>query len=161
MSTTHTPGPWTVQTLGEKINGYPDWNSYCIRHLNQNVHIATVGHVDRYYETQNEANARLIAASPDLLDELETRAGNLETIAAYLQRWQDNGAIKPDKADTPALDVMITGLLICSAETRAAIAKAKQPNKTGQILTVRLSETSRYIDRATGEAFEEPPDTQP
>jgi len=98
---------------------------------------------------------------PDLLAELETRAGNLETIAAYLQRWQDNGAIKPDKADTPALDVMIVGLLICSAETRAAIAKAKQPNKTGQILTVRLSETSRYIDRATGEAFEEPPDTQP
>ena len=98
---------------------------------------------------------------PDLLAELETRAGNLETTAAYLQRWQDNGAIKPDNADTPALDVMIVGLLICSAETRAAIAKAKQPNKTGQMLTVRLSETSRYIDRATGEAFEEPPDTQP
>ena len=99
---------------------------------------------------------------PDLLAELETRAGNLETIAAYLQRWQDNGAIKPDNADTPALDVMITGLLICAAETRAAIAKAKQPKgKTGQILTIRLSETNRYIDRATGEAFEEPPDTRP
>jgi len=80
MTTTHTPGPWTVQTLGEKINGYPDWNSYCIRHLNQNVHIATVGHVDRYYEQQNEANARLIAAAPDLLAALKK---SVQFVAKY------------------------------------------------------------------------------
>jgi len=66
----HTPGPWKIQALGARP-GYPDWKSFCVRSESTNVHIATVGNVDRYYEGREEANARLIAAAPDLLSALE------------------------------------------------------------------------------------------
>jgi hypothetical protein len=63
----HTPGPWTVKELGGHP-GYPDWTDYAVRCKGTNVHLATVGNVDRYYERNNLANARLIAAAPDLLE---------------------------------------------------------------------------------------------
>jgi len=69
---THTPGPWKVEPFVQSINSYPNWHSFTVRHDRTNVHIATVGDVDRYYEKNNEANARLIASAPDLLAALES-----------------------------------------------------------------------------------------
>ena len=62
----HTPAPWTVQQLETNHNGY-DWPTFAIRSANTNCCLAVVGDVDRYHADQNEANARLIAAAPELL----------------------------------------------------------------------------------------------
>lgn len=83
----HTPGPWgisricsTVVHAGEKERG-----------------IATTGgHQDNSVDAEellaeNEANARLIAAAPDLLDELERAIGELEKAAQYVGQ-RDLGA---------------------------------------------------------------------
>ena len=70
MTAKHTPGPWKKQDLGEHPR-YPDWHSYAIRDSKTNVCLAVVGKVDRYFEKNNDANAALIAAAPDLLAALE------------------------------------------------------------------------------------------
>ena len=54
MSAQHTPGPWTF--------GYYGCNGYCIQGGGQ--HIATS---ILYKKDGGEANARLIAAAPDLI----------------------------------------------------------------------------------------------
>ena len=76
----HTKGKWIIHGLQKGKNGYRDWNTYCVRSGKTNVHIATIGDVDRYYEKQNRANARLIAAAPDLLEACKglTKAINKE-----------------------------------------------------------------------------------
>jgi hypothetical protein len=70
MDTKHTPGPWTVQELITHAN-YPKWTSYSIHDGITNVHIATVGHMDRYFEEQTGDHARIIAAAPDMLEALK------------------------------------------------------------------------------------------
>ena len=62
---------WTIQELEKDKNGYEGWNSYCIRAEN-NVHIATVGHVDRFSEKDTIKHARLISAAPKLLEACKT-----------------------------------------------------------------------------------------
>ena len=57
---------WIIQTL-RTHDGYPNWTSYCIRSAASNVHIATVGDVDRFYEDKTLQHAQLIAAAPELL----------------------------------------------------------------------------------------------
>jgi hypothetical protein len=59
-------GPWIVQDLGARED-YPAWRSYCIRDKVTNVHIATVGAVDRYFEGHTDRHARIMAAAPELL----------------------------------------------------------------------------------------------
>jgi hypothetical protein len=58
---------WSIQELETKKQGYENWNTYCIRAEN-NVHIASVGHVDRFFEEDTLAHAKLISAAPDLLE---------------------------------------------------------------------------------------------
>ncbi len=58
-------GPWKVQELGSRV-GYPDWHQYAVRHAKTNVHLATVGNVDRYYERDTKAHAMLMAAAPTM-----------------------------------------------------------------------------------------------
>lgn len=59
MSTQHTPGPWeAVGKRPDKCCGYSIFSG--------NQLVAFVGDTD--WETPVDANARLIAASPDLLD---------------------------------------------------------------------------------------------
>lgn len=60
MSTKHTPGPWVVKPVENEQGGFDIDSEY-------GYHIAeTIGGLD--YE--EEANARLIAAAPDLLEAL-------------------------------------------------------------------------------------------
>jgi hypothetical protein len=100
----HTPGPWHVDGVRD-ING---------RHL----HIGAEGcvlslasltptHVD------TEANARLIAAAPDLLASERANLMALENIRAYLAKHAD--ILPPMSA---------AGIEVRLEKTRAAIAKA-------------------------------------
>lgn len=73
-----TKGPWTLQELPAK-HLFPEWIPWCVR-ADNNVHIATVGDVDRFFEKQQAANARLIASAPELyeaLRELSERVASL------------------------------------------------------------------------------------
>ena len=86
----HTPGPWFI------VSDEPD----CV---------STAGHRalmelqdDDYIDCNSEANARLIAAAPDLLEALE-----------MLVRWDETGE--------PVSN-------LCFAQARSAILKAKRQN---------------------------------
>jgi len=58
----HTPGPWVVAG-----GSYNDWR---IKPIGKDVYIATL--FNRYgWASEGEANARLIAAAPDMADEIE------------------------------------------------------------------------------------------
>ena len=58
MTTTHTPGPWGFEESTKTIRAVP-----------QNYWLATMDSWDGAVD--HEANARLIAAAPDLLEALE------------------------------------------------------------------------------------------
>ena len=74
MKTKHTPGPWTAD--GTRIKAYRD-NGY--------TKICKVG--DVWPARTDEANARLIAAAPELLEELmSARESMLQDKVAYNQR---------------------------------------------------------------------------
>lgn len=62
---------WNFHNVAKKWHGYENWNTYAVRDSKTNVCIAVVGEVDRYFENENEANARLIAAAPELLEALK------------------------------------------------------------------------------------------
>ena len=91
---THTPGPWTVDDIS--IHGPDGWN------------VANAACRSRTSETQ-EANARLIAAAPDLLDALRSAASCM-----MLQQVLERG--RGDKTAS-GWDAPI-------AQARAAIVKA-------------------------------------
>lgn len=93
MKTKHTPGPWTIH--GDLTNPR---NAYTIRDLSGDT-LAAV-RLECVHSKIADANARLIAAAPDLLAVLES----------VLWRWD-----RDDERDNPEL----------GAEIRAAIAKAK------------------------------------
>ena len=89
----HTPGPWQACDVGD----YSDYDGRCRVILGNDLRIAVVlGDHD-----ESAANARLIAAAPDLLEELE----DMVSLVEYLMN---------DSYDNKE-----------TAEARAAIAKAK------------------------------------
>lgn len=73
MKTTHTPGPWTLKsdpfhfdTLSSIVGGETKGES--MRFPSHELHVEIGGFAD--FKRQ-EANARLIAAAPELLDALQ------------------------------------------------------------------------------------------
>ena len=89
----HTPGPWQACDVGD----YSDYDGRCRVILGNDLRIAVVlGDHD-----ESAANARLIAAAPDLLEELE----DMVSLVEYLMN---------DSYDNKE-----------TAEARAAIARAK------------------------------------
>ena len=68
--------------MGEKP-GYPDWHTYAIRDVKTNVCLASVGNVDRYFEKNNEANARLISQAPALLNALEVAEATINRLERH------------------------------------------------------------------------------
>lgn len=77
---THTPGPWSVETKGS-------------RHFIDGADELTVAYVDRagVRDRQSyEANARLIAAAPDLFEALEDAAFLMRMAAKIAGPMQDS-----------------------------------------------------------------------
>ena len=100
METKHTPGPWRVQATG---------HSFVVEaHTHTEViSVDANGNPCRWSE-YNEANARLIAAAPELLEALQALLG-----------WEE-AEIKHFEATGPDDWIMEIA--------RAAIAKATAPN---------------------------------
>jgi hypothetical protein len=69
----HTPGPWYHDFASGMKNGNPQVVEYFVRRDGDNVSIAA-DIVDPEKCVPSEANARLIAAAPDLLEALENIA---------------------------------------------------------------------------------------
>jgi len=67
QDTTHTNGPYKLQLLEEKHNGY-EWKTYCIRSAKTNVCLAVVGAVDRYESERITKTALLMSKAPELLE---------------------------------------------------------------------------------------------
>ena len=67
MATKHSKGPWEIQELLDHEGGNPTYRITAESTLFLNVTECA----DGYVPGQNEANARLIAAAPDLLAEVE------------------------------------------------------------------------------------------
>jgi hypothetical protein len=78
MSQQHTPGPWTITRYEDEPETYvyfqaPDWLNFAR---------AAIRRVDDAEDSPTGiANARLIAAAPDMLEALESAADELERIA--------------------------------------------------------------------------------
>lgn len=62
----HTPGPWYVD---EDMRPGMSWNRHI--HSDRNTTICFMAHSDGKAEEMDEANARLVAAAPDLLEALK------------------------------------------------------------------------------------------
>ena len=73
-----TPGKLVVQDLSVVKQGYPDWTCCAIRTERENVHIATVGNVDRYFEGQAREHAAFIVEACNAHDALTARCARLE-----------------------------------------------------------------------------------
>ena len=74
----HTPGPWVVQ--GQAVlsdRPYPEWKQ---------IAGVRIGNADNWSDPEGESNARLIAASPDLL-------AALKRLVEYCNNHSDYDAI--------------------------------------------------------------------
>lgn len=122
QTATHTPGPWTARqdcrsyrNRGVFSGGNPDQSG------NQNAwaiyghaRIATLTESEAWLpQTQIEANARLIAAAPDLLAALVATADALDSTRPYLAA-----------RDAVAFDAIHKEVRQAVDSARAAIAKA-------------------------------------
>lgn len=67
--TKHTPGPWILRSAGELLNEIP--HPFDFVEVSKQRYITTEGKSER----EANANARLIAAAPDLLDMCERLLG--------------------------------------------------------------------------------------
>jgi hypothetical protein len=97
MSTTHTPGPWLYEPETETI-----------RSVKENYWLASMESFEG--EVSNEANARLIASAPELLEALRALHEYTRALSAGYRN-----------ALTEAEDELYT-------QVSAAIAKATTPN---------------------------------
>jgi hypothetical protein len=83
---THTPGPWTARQN-------PEPESF-LRHSffidGGEPQRAPVAEVRHYYDGEGRANARLIAAAPELLEALENIDANLTGKDCLAQRVEDS-----------------------------------------------------------------------
>ena len=85
MSTKHTPGPWATNTAGSAKRGEPFkiTEIYVYAPGTQDDTAICADVIDPITQEPSEANARLIAAAPDLLQELRNIA-NADTA-----EWDD------------------------------------------------------------------------
>lgn len=71
MSDKHTPGPWTIDN--DHRPGM-EYNRHILQRDDPNMRIAFMAHDNGRNPKKDLANARLIAAAPDMLRALETIA---------------------------------------------------------------------------------------
>lgn len=121
----HSKAPWVAVYYDESVAEQPGWNVDC-----NPPDVLSVATVHRGYGRPGEdaANARLIAAAPELLSTLQALcdAVQVERKAqdTYIQASSD---VNDDTFDTAAdayQDACAT-TIICEVAARAAIAKAR------------------------------------
>lgn len=111
----HTPGPWTAHFNEAGASGATTCSIYDDAHEPDTGYIADVyrNHIGSFIPMEEfEANARLIAAAPDLLKELDVRVGDLFMLRKAIE------AGDPKAELLMRVDDMLR-------ETKAAIAKAE------------------------------------
>ena len=79
----HTPGPWTVDYTDDNLRIYS--GDLLIAEVNGSTEHIKVRGLD---EETTEANARLIAAAPDLLATLEQVLARVETLNLFTERGE-------------------------------------------------------------------------
>jgi hypothetical protein len=101
----HTPGPWLPSKFGFQVLTGDSWNTICTLRGGAEWGDGR-GKYEQEYEWQNqEANARLIAAAPDMLDALRE-----------IEEWADDRADVDDGQPNDAMWVLVI--------VRAAIKRA-------------------------------------
>lgn len=113
---THTPGPWTID---RDYRAGMSWNTHIVLERNPDHRIC--------FMTSNgkEADARLIAAAPDMLAAIQDYLTAFDTMAM-------------------GLEVEAVRMATIRASMRAAIAKATEPPKRkSKSLLERVEEMSR------------------
>jgi hypothetical protein len=106
----HTPGPWKANGL--PASNDPDYRLSCAVYAGEKPICTTDLSVGRYKALsaeEQDANARLIAAAPELLEALSDTLGALNTVRG----WQGPYALSAEEADR-----------VC-AKAEKAIAKAR------------------------------------
>lgn len=93
----HTPGPWTAIWKGEYV--VPE--EHAGRHVGGSIYpdqdrdgyAQIIAHIksDKYGRGSREANARLIAAAPDLLAVLDSLDDWMDRLHAVRGRWEAPG----------------------------------------------------------------------
>ena len=80
MTTTHTPGPWTIEADPDKAGLHP---------LHDNRYVGSErGWVCALRDQPEQAaDARLIAAAPDLLAALKAASGNIDDCGMSLEAY--------------------------------------------------------------------------
>lgn len=120
----HTPGPW------DDASNYPELAS--VRIFAGSHYIATVGNSDDL-KAQTEANARLIAAAPELLDALKQAHAQLARMSHPDTRWEDPLMVSIRFAIAKAEGREATGGNQVSTEVSVATsASAAQENRSTQ-----------------------------
>jgi hypothetical protein len=101
MGTQHTPGPWHIAEYGTNEDGTP--KHYGI--VRGKVTIANLGTSTNENAKEIDANARLIASAPEMLEALKILSDSLieaidisqinGKVPAYLTRWEaERGAVR-------------------------------------------------------------------
>lgn len=86
----HTPGPWTADEFDE------DWTGrICDLGWGLMVRRASAPPDDIPSEAESEANARLIAAAPDLLEVLRAVAPLIDSVDRMLEGWNGSDSKPP------------------------------------------------------------------
>ena len=82
---TFTPGPWEIVNLQDKLNLYSKENRYC---CDQPIATCQPRDINERAYDINHANARLIAAAPELLEQCKL----FEKVLTHLINSGDSGA---------------------------------------------------------------------
>ena len=106
--------PFQTQVLENHHNDHMGWRVYAVRSA-ENIHLATVGGVDRYHQDEYCDIANLFRAAPDLLSACEALLSEYDSMNSELRhigkgRPESDDGAHPDSAGQVA---------------RAAIAAAK------------------------------------
>ena len=101
MSAEHTPGPWQFAEAGSWKDGVRTSKEYFVRRPDDDVAIASEI-LNPEDSTPSEANARLIAAAPELLAALEVCVDELKRNGIQSESIQDaRAAIAKAKGGQP------------------------------------------------------------
>lgn len=105
----HTPGPWACTTR----QGSWDWVVYSAS--DPNIEVCQMFHDGTHFNEVGEANARLIAAAPDLLAALELALCELSASANQLTYLGRN--VSPDGSVSRAIEAARSALRAAQGET--------------------------------------------